>query len=568
MWAQTNSWTGPASGNWEDPDWSLGVLPGAGQTIMFTNAGFKAVEIGLSTVESYPQTLQIESLTVSSPPNAANTLLMNYAGVGTPLVIGTTNEGSLTIADTNSTFYMFSSALEVRDSGGGEFATGAFSVEGTFNETTGSQVTAGLLNVGDVGTGVYNLTNSFLTVPGGGNELVGSYNGSFNNGTFNQQGGTNSVGSPGYIGSIGVGNSGTYNLMGGYLHTGVLGVEAAPEGAVNISANFNQSGGYNLNDDGTSIEGTLPEGSGPTGFATYSISGGTLVTSQMQLMFEASFHQSGGVVQAFYFTSEYGGGITITDGSFAGQYGGISGPGTNFEVDGGTVQIFDLSLNLNPKLVFTGGQTTVQTLTMENTTLVHTGGTLNIGTNSISSSSWQEQVGGQFGFLQLSGLLNLGLSASNDCVIQFANSSGLQWSNSSSPLLDISNWNGSLSGGGRQQIFFGSDFSGLTTSQLQLIQFVAPAGLPSTQNAYPARILATGEIVPYQPAKLSITNSGDALQIALQGQANESYAIQFSSNLMNWITLTNESSSNGLITVIDPLVENVPARFYRAVLAP
>src|SRR6266403_2208859 len=66
--AQVNSWTNPVSGYWQDPFWSLGVLPGPGQTIMFTNAGWKALAIGPGTAEEFPQTLNVDSVTVASPP--------------------------------------------------------------------------------------------------------------------------------------------------------------------------------------------------------------------------------------------------------------------------------------------------------------------------------------------------------------------------------------------------------------------------------------------------------------------------------------------------------------------
>ena len=47
--AQTNSWTNSVSGKWQDAHWSLGQLPGTNQTILFTNAGWKALEIGPDT---------------------------------------------------------------------------------------------------------------------------------------------------------------------------------------------------------------------------------------------------------------------------------------------------------------------------------------------------------------------------------------------------------------------------------------------------------------------------------------------------------------------------------------
>ena len=79
-WAQVNSWMKPTSGSWEEPQWSYGVLPGDGQSVAINNAGWKAVQITGNTVANYPQSLTMRDLTISSPVDSYNTLLLNYAG--------------------------------------------------------------------------------------------------------------------------------------------------------------------------------------------------------------------------------------------------------------------------------------------------------------------------------------------------------------------------------------------------------------------------------------------------------------------------------------------------------
>src|SRR2546421_6699859 len=59
-----NSWTNAGSGNWEDLRWSLGQRPPSGQSIMLTNAGWKAVAIGSTTVQTFSQTLMPTSITL------------------------------------------------------------------------------------------------------------------------------------------------------------------------------------------------------------------------------------------------------------------------------------------------------------------------------------------------------------------------------------------------------------------------------------------------------------------------------------------------------------------------
>jgi hypothetical protein len=69
-------------------------------------------------------------------------------------------------------------------------------------------------------------------------------------------------------------------------------------------------------------------------------------------------------------------------------------------------------------------------------------------------------------------------------VLRFAPSSGQTWSG----MLAVNNWSGSPGGGGIDQLFFGTDSSGLTPAQLGEIIFVGFA--PGAQ------ILPTGEVVP------------------------------------------------------------------------
>ena len=67
-------------------------------------------------------------------------------------------------------------------------------------------------------------------------------------------------------------------------------------------------------------------------------------------------------------------------------------------------------------------------------------------------------------------------------VLHFSNSSGATWA---AGTLSIYNWNGTLStGGGAEQILFGTSTSGLSPTQLAQIQFVNPTGFaPGTYGA-------------------------------------------------------------------------------------
>jgi hypothetical protein len=172
--AQVNSWTKPASGNWEEMHWSLGILPGPGQSIMITNAGWKAVAIDWNTAANHPQSLNVRDIVISSPVDSFNTLLLNYAGFQAPLSVSY----SLTVGS-GAALTMHSSALRLATPTGVGLSIGGQVNQNDFSEVTGTQ-----LDVGWVGPGVYNLNSGVLNVD---HIWVG---GPFA-GVFNQNGGSN-----------------------------------------------------------------------------------------------------------------------------------------------------------------------------------------------------------------------------------------------------------------------------------------------------------------------------------------------------------------------------------------
>src|SRR5689334_10538568 len=82
-----NSWTKPSSGFWEEPNWSLGVLPNSSQSIFITNQNWKAVGITPSTAANFPTSMTVDSLTVQGAYDTFNTLLLQYVGTGSPLTV-------------------------------------------------------------------------------------------------------------------------------------------------------------------------------------------------------------------------------------------------------------------------------------------------------------------------------------------------------------------------------------------------------------------------------------------------------------------------------------------------
>jgi hypothetical protein len=179
-----NSWIKPTSGFWEEPaSWSLGVLPDATQSVMFTNAGWKALAIGANTAQNFPQSMRVQSLRVGAPVDSFNTLLMNWSGFEQPL-----QTTSLTVGS-NSFVVVRGSVLEV-DSSPTDGGDGNLILQGTFIQSDLSQVKARGLTVvraNGLGDATYFLTNGSLTV--GGIVIAGGYPGK-----FVQYGGSNNAG--------------------------------------------------------------------------------------------------------------------------------------------------------------------------------------------------------------------------------------------------------------------------------------------------------------------------------------------------------------------------------------
>jgi hypothetical protein len=491
--AQINSWTNSASGNWEDSYWSLGVLPGTNQTILFTNQGIKTLTIGTKTVQNFPDTLSVDSITISAPATSSNELVLRNAGPDSPLVVAR----DFTI-DGNSAGEVYSSALDV---GNGLHIRGSFILGDGI-------LAANSLNIGDFSDGY-----------------------AVNPGTFTQFGGYHTNGAieidGTYVGAHAEPVLPHYELSGGTLCT--------PSISLNIGGVV-QSGGTNEAE-------TIKIGSA----SDYILSGGWLLAQNVQDIGPPDY--------------------------------GASGEAGHFWQSGGTNQIGgNLLIDNSSAAWITGGRLIAQSVIINNYSAFYDyAGTVEIQLLSLgggrAGGTWNEQSSGQkLGRLMLTGFNSGSFLVLPDqpCVLNFGDSSGLAWS--SNTVLLIQNWSGSLYGGGNQQVIFGSNSAALTSQQLSQIQFQNPTGFPA--GNYPARILATSEIVPDTgaplPMKMTIAYCpiNPAMQINLCGGIGQSYDIEVSTDLVNWTWWTNQFNSNGTISIPDCGATNYPTQFYRARLVP
>lgn len=347
---------------------------------------------------------------------------------------------------------------------------------------------------------------------------------------------------------------GSYTLSNGVVVTS--GTIVAANGTME------QAGGMHLVNGTLNMQGSLYYAFNvinETTPAIYRLDGGTLSAQEESVGVAANFSQSGGTNHVA---------DTISFAQPSNPIG--SSRGGKYFLNSGELAASNIMV-LGGQLNQAGGDLVVTNqLLLQNTTFRQTGGTLmQSGLLSLLSASWYPASGSeQLGQLKLadSGSSSLGLPA-GACVLQFSDSSSVAWS---SGVLQISNWSGSIYGGGNQRIIFGNRAGTLTGQQLSQITFANPAGLAS--GTYPARILATGEIVPNTGGTLPVTlslasQSSSLVRIALGGQIGSNYIIQTSTDLVHWASWTTQVDSTGTISVNDSTV-NAPHRFYRAIQMP
>jgi hypothetical protein len=349
-WGDANSWLKPTSGNWEEPQWSQGMLPNSGHSVMITNAGWKAVQIAPSTVQNFPNSLTVYSITVASPVDSYNTLLLNSTGFGRPL----TANYSILIGS-GAAMTMNSSALRLA----GPTGVG-LSVAGEFNQNEYSEVIGNQVDVGWDGPGVYNLNTGLL-------QLQHLFVGGRYPGVFNHNAGSNSPG------ILHLRTGGTYNLrkgvFNGTTYTDAGSVFRQDGGRVYSHLEFH-GGQYILNNGMNyggvtlSVYGDYRRGSasaiqnggtnlgpiylgGDNGSGSYTLSNGVVQAPVLALDMGGGFSQNGGTVTTpgaiTLSWGYYDRGLAIGSG-YALNGGFLSSTGISMEIssfsqNGGTNQI-------------------------------------------------------------------------------------------------------------------------------------------------------------------------------------------------------------------------------------
>ncbi|HEX5219705.1 MAG TPA: hypothetical protein VFZ59_09070 [Verrucomicrobiae bacterium] len=542
--AQVNSWINPGSGNWDQPSsWSLGVRPDSSQAVFITNEVWKAVAINPSTPVNFPASMAVDNLTIRGASNTLNTLLLNFAGTAVPLTVANalTLAGHAQILNFNSALVVQSGTITVtnsqiiQDGGLVRCMNATMNLQSATYHLTNGVFEAGVVNLGLQGASTFNQYGGTATFQnlvyfvnwGGTYSLYGGI-ARFPNGLsivsrnsseagFLQAGGSNFVTTLLVAADLD-GASPYYTLENGFLGASNVFVQAGGAGPID----FTQDGGVHVVTNELRLQGRVRSSSNFK-LASYVHNNGTLQAGSIVLDEVADFVQSSGVTRVSGSLSLGGDPFFRRDLSLSGGTLGVSnvtygGAGMNVIQTGGSFQVTNT-------LSF-GGEATpghaLPTFTFQNGTL--TAGNIEMIANLIIGSGIAGRISNP-GFFKLAGTVRI--DDANESLGQFilatnltffgpvtnstinlaGNSSRLSFASSSSSAwiaaatLEIVNWNGSLTGGGAEQLKFGTSQSGLTPAQLSQIRFRIG------NDVFPARILSTGEVVPDQGTVPGFVNS-------------------------------------------------------------
>jgi hypothetical protein len=541
--AETNQWMKSASGKWEESEWSLGILPESSQSIEIANAAEMTIEIDLATVQAAPTSMMIQHLLVSG----RNTLLLNDAGTSTPFrVLSDINVPRNGVVLSNrGTLVNLGSSLIVGDSAAGLLrivSGGRLRQDGGLVKTTAAYI---------YGEGNYHLTNGtfecdrldFPTFGGsfdqyGGRASVGSLHiiySSYNlhdgdlivrdaiavsdSARFIQQGGTNRAADVRVASSDAGG--GMYVLSGGFLGTSNVFV-----GAYRSSSEFEQTGGVHIVTNRLSLQGSARYHPPVAIPGRYDLANGILSAGNLELDGRYGFaefvQESGSTsisesLQLNLGESHYRGDIVLGGGTLACSNVDYAGAGVDILQMGGALIVTNLfsfgghipppfwvpAERRYPRYDFKAGRLIAANIEL-------------CAEWIIGSTPGEGRITNR-GFFKMAGTLRIGnanehlgrfILASNAVIDFGAGSAKLGFMKSSAEdwnpeaLLVVTNWSGSFTGNGEDQLKFGNDPSGLTAQQLGRVRFANPAGL--SPGDYLSMMLPTGELVPLQQPSLSV----------------------------------------------------------------
>jgi len=108
----------------------------------------------------------------------------------------------------------------------------------------------------------------------------------------------------------------------------------------------------------------------------------------------------------------------------------------------------------------------------------------------------------------------------------------------------------------------------ISASAVQSDGKILVVGRFSSFNGAPRNGVARLKGDPYAKLDPPTLSSNGHRQLLFHGDDQIPYAIQASSNLVSWVTITNFTCGSNAVTITDPTVPPLPVRFYRSVYPP
>ena len=477
------TWNQSAGGSWATAgNWDVNAVPdGAGATATFTDPGAARTV----TTDSGSTGFTVGGLTFNN--GTANATTVSTGSTGSKLILDNTGAGSNVTITVNGT------------------GTGntTISVPTTFSQDvlaivnqTSQSSTAGALNwTGSVSGGSGGFTKQgqgLLTFGTGGKAYTGATVLDTNSGRTR------------------------ISVAGSPTATSSFTVKAGAQITL-ITANGNYTWGTGpLNLNGTGLGATSAQGNFP-GVIRNDTNLVATINNPIVLQSDSLIHVQGAATGSTTFSNTVSGpgGLTLTAVNSNADIGKLvlSGAGSftgQTVVNAGTLQLNSTS---GPALGATSGLV-VHNLTSAGSTfgvvlltqpnqindaapVTLDGGVLNTGgLNEGSVGAGGKGVAGAGPLLvSANSVIDMGNGSS---ALAFANSAGSAWAGA----LSVYNWSGNLgTGGGADELFFGSDQTGLTSAQLAQLKFYSDAG--TTLLGTGATVLSTGEAVPTVPEPAS-----------------------------------------------------------------